>query len=172
MENLQSVANYLHEQQLTVATAESCTSGLVAGRLGDMPGCGEWFKLGYVTYSATAKNKVLGVKFETIDQYNLTSEEVAREMVEGVLRNTVADIAVSNTGVAGPGPGEGGIPPGTICFGWGFRQLGKTVILTEKRHFDGDRHAVRVAASNYAVDRIPDMHAKALEQIVAAKNAA
>lgn len=169
MENLQRLANYLHEQQLTVATAESCTSGLVAGRLADMPGCGEWFKLGYVTYSATAKNKVLGVSFDTIEQCNLTSEAVAREMAEGVLRNTEADIAVSNTGVAGPGPGDGDIPPGTVCFGWGFRQMGKTVILTETQHFEGDRNAVRKAAADYAVNRIPEMHTEALGQMVAAK---
>lgn len=159
MDNLHHVSDYLHDHDLTIVTAESCTAGLIAGKLADMPGCGSWFKLGYVTYSATAKNKVLGVRFETIERCNLTSEEVAREMVEGALRNSDADIAISDTGVAGPGDGEGGIPAGTLCFAWGFRNSGKTTILTETRLFSGDRNAIRNAAAEYAIAKVPELHA-------------
>lgn len=156
--NLRNVAEYLDGHDLTVVTAESCTAGLIAGTLADMPGCGSWFKLGYVTYSAGAKNKVLGVRFETIDEFNLTSEEVAREMAEGVLRLTDASVAVADTGLAGPDD-QDGIPAGTVCFAWGFRLHGNPKVITETRHFSGDRNQVRRAAADYAIDRIPELHA-------------
>lgn len=161
MDELPCLADYLHRHGVSLVTAESCTAGLIAGRLADMPGCGGWFKLGYVTYSATAKNKVLGVRFETIDRYNLTSEQVAKEMVEGALRNSGADIAISNTGVAGPGDGEGGIPAGTVCFAWGFRLPQGFVIVSETRHFPGDRNTVRIAAAEYAITQVAVLHATA-----------
>lgn len=160
MNNLQQAADYLSQQNLTIVTAESCTAGLIAGALADMPGCGSWFKMGYVTYSAGAKNNILGVRHETIDRYNLTSEEVAREMVEGALRLSGADIAVSTTGVAGPDPGEGGIPPGTVCFAWGFRHGDGPRLVSETRHFDGDRNAVRLMAADYAIGRVAPLHAQ------------
>lgn len=163
MDDLNELADYLHRNELTIVTAESCTAGLIAGRLADMPGCGSWFKLGYVTYSATAKNRVLGVRFETIERYNLTSEQVAREMVEGALHNSGADIAISDTGVAGPGNGDGGIPAGTICFAWGFRKGDETRVVTETRFFEGDRNTIRSAAADYAIARVPQLHAEAMQ---------
>jgi PncC family amidohydrolase len=158
MEDLQQVTDYLDRNRLTIVTAESCTAGLAAGALADIPGCGVWFKSGYITYSPDAKNAILGVRYETIKRFNLTSEEVAREMVEGALRISAANVAVSNTGVAGPDSGDGGIPPGTVCFGWGFRRDGQVTLFSETRHFDGDRNAVRQAAAHHALTRIPELH--------------
>lgn len=159
MENLQHVADFLEERQLTLVTAESCTAGLVAGSLADMPGCGSWFKSGYITYSADAKQKILGVRPQTIEQFNLTSEEVAREMVEGALRISNADIAVANTGVAGPSNGDSDIPVGTVCFAWGFRRReGETILYSETRHFDGERNEVRRSAADHAIKRIPSLY--------------
>ncbi len=158
MENLQSSTEFLDQHQLTIVTAESCTAGLIAGSLADMPGCGKWFKSGYITYSPEAKIHILGVRRETIEHFNLTSEEVAREMVLGALTLSDASIAVANTGVAGPGNGEGDIPAGTVCFAWGFHINGANKLFSETRHFEGDRNTVRQAAAEYAIVKIPALH--------------
>lgn len=98
---------------------------------------------------------ILGVNKETIDRCNLTSEEVAREMVLGALQISEANVAVANTGVAGPDSGEGGIPAGTVCFAWAFRMHSAPQVFSETRHFAGDRNTVRQAAAEYAILRIP-----------------
>lgn len=162
MESLDRISDYLDENKLRLVTAESCTAGLVAAMLGDMPGCGSWLECGFVTYSPQAKNRLLGVRFETIDKFNLTSEEVAREMAEGALRGSRANVAVSNTGVAGPSSGDGDIPVGTICFAWGFEHYGGIVVFSETRRFDGDRNAVRKAGAEYAIERILYYHGQLL----------
>jgi PncC family amidohydrolase len=100
----------------------------------------------------------IGVKPDTIERYNLTSEEVAREMAEGALKTANANVAISNTGVAGPGPGEGGIPAGTNCFAWSFEHEGGITTFSETRRFDGDRNAVRRAGTDYAINRIWHYH--------------
>ncbi len=158
MDTLESVADFLEQHDFTIVTAESCTAGLVAGTLADMPGCGKWFSSGYVTYSPEAKSKILGVHKETIEKFNLTSEEVAREMAAGALRISNADIAVANTGVAGPTNGDGGIPAGTVCFAWAFRAHGDMKIISETCHFEGDRNAVRRAAADYVIDQVPSRY--------------
>lgn len=156
---------------LSVVTAESCTAGLIAGSLADLPGCGKWFKSGYVTYSPEAKIHILGVQKSTIERYNLTSEEVAREMVQGVLRLSQANVAVANTGVAGPGSGDGGIAPGTVCFAWAFRLKDDIQLFSETRHFRGDRNAVRQAAAEYAITRIPELHEACIKGTAASESA-
>ncbi|SNT00768.1 amidohydrolase, PncC family [Noviherbaspirillum humi] len=155
---LQKISRYFEEHQIRLATAESCTAGLIAGTLGDLPGCGGWLECGFVTYSPEAKNMVLGVKFDTIERYNLTSEQVAREMVEGALHGSRANIAVSNTGVAGPSSGDAQVPVGTICFAWGFEFNGAVVIYSETKKFDGDRNQIRQAGADYAIERILFYH--------------
>lgn len=162
MENLQTATDFLDQHDLTVVTAESCTAGLMAGSLADLPGCGKWFKSGYITYSPEAKMHILGVNQHTIDRFNLTSEEVAREMAQGVLRISEANVAVANTGVAGPDKGEGDIPAGTVCFAWAFRLHDGVRIVCETCHFDGDRNAVRQAAADYAITRIPSLYASCI----------
>ncbi len=101
---------------------------------------------------------ILDVRKETIDRFNLTSEEVAREMVQGALQISEANVAVANTGVAGPADGDGGIPAGTVCFAWAFRMDGDPRLFSETRHFEGDRNAVRQTAAEYAITRIPALH--------------
>ncbi|HYD94075.1 MAG TPA: CinA family protein [Noviherbaspirillum sp.] len=159
MENLERIADYFERNKLTLVTAESCTAGLVAAILGDVPGCGGWLECAYVTYAPQAKCRILGVNPATIDKYNLTSEPVAREMAEGALRNSSATAAVANTGIAGPSA-QDGIPPGTICFAWAFEHNGTTAVFSETRHFDGDRNAVRKAGAEYAIWRIVHYHAQ------------
>ena len=104
---LQSVLRYLQDNKLKLVTAESCTAGMIASTLADEPGSGSWLECAFVTYSEEAKMHYIGVKPETIERYNLTSEEVAREMSEGALKTANANVAIADTGVAGPGSGEG-----------------------------------------------------------------
>ena len=101
---------------LTIATAESCTGGLVAGALTDVPGSSDVVERGYVTYSNAAKRDMLGVQAQTLETFGAVSEAVAREMVLGVLTRAPVDLAVSITGIAGPGGSEFK-PEGRVCFG-------------------------------------------------------
>jgi PncC family amidohydrolase len=157
MENLQQIADYFVENELMLVTAESCTAGLIAATVGDLPGCGSWLDCGFVTYSPEAKNRSLGVSFETVRKFGLTSEEVAREMAAGALSHSRANVSVSDTGVAGPSSDDD-TPVGTVCFAWGFDQKGAVTVFAETRHFDGDRNAVRQAAADYAIERILFYH--------------
>ena len=133
---------------------------MIASTLADAPGSGHWLECAFVTYSEEAKMRCLGVKRETMERYNLASGQMAREMAEGALACTRANVAISDTGVAGPGPGpgEGGIPPGTICFAWSFEKNGEVSTFTGTRRFDGDRNAVRKAGTDYALKRIWHYH--------------
>lgn len=112
-----AVANFLHEQKLTLACAESLTGGLVAKRLTDMPGISDVFLGGCVTYTNEIKQKLLGVKAETLSRVGAVSEEVAAQMAEGVRERLGADIGVSATGIAGPGGGTEETPVGTVFLG-------------------------------------------------------
>lgn len=162
---LESVLRYLREKNLKVVTAESCTAGLTASTLAEMPGVGPILECAFVTYSVEAKIGLLGVQQETINRFNLTSEEVAREMAEGALRLSRANVALSDTGLAGPSNGDSDIPVGTICFAWSF-QIGKTAVETfsETRKFDGDRNEIRKQGADYAISRIWHYHNEVLKK--------
>ena len=99
-----------------IATAESCTGGLIAGAITDIAGSSDIFDRGFVTYSNAAKTDMLGVQAATLEHFGAVSEEVAREMADGALARSAADLAVSVTGIAGPG-GSGHKPEGRVCFG-------------------------------------------------------
>ncbi|SMX22285.1 CinA family protein [Boseongicola aestuarii] len=99
-----------------IATAESCTGGLIAGAITDIPGSSDVFDRGFVTYSNAAKSDMLGVAPSTIETFGAVSEEVARAMANGALKRSAASIAVSVTGIAGPGASEHK-PEGRVCFG-------------------------------------------------------
>jgi PncC family amidohydrolase len=148
--------SFLTSRDLRLATAESCTGGQIASYLASVPGSGACLDVGFVSYSPTGKAGFLGVSKATMERYGLTSEEVAREMAEGALRQEgcCADVAVSNTGLADAAP-DGGPPAGTQCFAWSFR-TGSGVLLTfsETRLFPGQRNDVRSAAALYALTRI------------------
>lgn len=103
-------------QGVMIATAESCTGGLVAAALTDIPGSSAVVERGFVTYTNTAKQEMLGVHADTLKAHGAVSEQVAREMAEGALRHSQAQLAVSITGIAGPGGSEHK-PEGRVCFG-------------------------------------------------------
>ena len=121
-------------------TAESCTGGLVSAALTSVPGSSEWFDRGFVTYSNEAKTEMLGVREDTLEIYGAVSEETVREMCLGALKNSRGDIAVSLSGIAGPGGGTPEKPVGTVWLAWAFR--GK-ILHTCLAHFPGNREIVR-----------------------------
>lgn len=133
---------------LKAATAESCTGGLIAGRITDVAGSSGWFDRGFVTYSNEAKVELLGVHAETLARHGAVSEAVAREMAAGALARSRADLAVAVTGIAGPGGGTPEKPVGLVWIAWGAR--GGPSEAREHR-FPGDRAAVREAAVNAAL---------------------
>lgn len=113
----EEIAWALLERKWWIATAESCTGGLLAHTLTNIPGSSAYFKGGVVSYSNEVKMKVLGVKRETLEQYGAVSEQTAREMAEGVKNLMEVDVAVATTGIAGPGGGTPSKPVGLVYIG-------------------------------------------------------
>ncbi|KTD22869.1 putative 17.2kDa protein, CinA-related competence damage protein [Legionella lansingensis] len=163
MKKLKKVLDYLKEKDLILTTAESCTAGQIIHLLANYAGSGECLDAGYVVYSESAKKRLLGVKQKTIDTFTLTSEEVAREMVEGALHNSEANVVIATTGIAGP-DSINGIPPGTICFGWGFDLGKKLVIYSETKRFKGTKTQILNLAAKYALVKIPFYHTQLREE--------
>lgn len=129
----------LQRRGLMLATAESCTGGGVAQAVTEIAGSSAWFERGFVTYSNASKTELLKVPASRLDQFGAVSEEVAAAMAEGALSSSLAHVALSTTGIAGPGGAVPGKPVGTVCFGWARK--GHT--FTERLVFAGDRRAVR-----------------------------
>ena len=135
-------------QGLMIATAESCTGGMVAAALTDVPGSSAVVERGFVTYSNMAKMQMLGVRSVTLDAHGAVSEKVAREMADGAIARSDAALAVSITGIAGPGGSEFK-PEGRVCFGLALR--GQDTV-TETVEFGAlGRDAVRCAARDHAL---------------------
>jgi nicotinamide-nucleotide amidase len=132
-----------------VATAESCTGGMVAAALTDIAGSSDVFERGYVTYSNAAKIDMLGVRAETLANHGAVSEPVAAEMAKGALAYSGADLAVSITGIAGPGGSEHK-PEGRVCFGVAIR--GKPVQVETIEFGALGRDKVRLAARDHALE--------------------
>jgi len=136
---IDEVIAYLIEQKITVATAESCTAGLIAAKIGDFSGVSEIFFEGFITYSNEAKEKNLKVSHETLKTYGAVSEECARAMAEGVCRVSGARLGLSSTGIAGPTGGTPNKPVGLVYMGVCLD--GVTTVV--KRVFSGSRQDVR-----------------------------
>ena len=130
----------LKARGLRLATAESCTGGWVAGAVTAIAGSSEWFDRGFVTYSNDAKMEMLGVSAATLEAFGAVSEQTAGEMAAGALAHSHAQLALSITGVAGPGGGSAEKPVGMVCFGWAG-EGGAPIVIT--RNFSGDRESVR-----------------------------
>lgn len=163
MDLLENITQYLQDNELKLASAESCTAGLIVSELARIPGSGQSIDCGLAVYSPESKNRYLSVSFETIENHGLTSEAVAKEMAVGALSNNNADVALANTGIAGPSPGDDDTPVGTVCFAWAFRHKDHQHHFCETRHFDGDRNEVRLAAAHYALERLPHYHQEVLQ---------
>jgi len=126
-----------------VSTAESCSGGWVAKAITDISGSSAVFHYGIVSYSNGAKESLLGVQNETLEQHGAVSEAVVIEMAEGVLNLSGSDIAVAVSGIAGPTGGSEHKPVGTVWFAWTVRDGSKLRTTTSCEHFDGDRDLIR-----------------------------
>ena len=132
-------------KNLTITTAESCTGGLIAATIVNVPGASGCFNEGYITYANEAKVRVLGVSEESIRNFGVVSDTVVIEMAEGALNKADADIAVAVSGIAGPLGGSSKKPVGTVYIGICLRdKTDKTLTKTSyKFHFEGDRSEIR-----------------------------
>ncbi len=140
--------DHARARNIMIATAESCTGGMVVAALTDIPGSSAVVDRGFVTYTNEAKQEMLGVRAETLDAFGAVSEEVAREMAEGALRHSHAHLAVSITGIAGPGGSEFK-PEGRVCFGIATKDQ---PTRTETIEFGAPgRDAVRIASRDHAL---------------------
>ena len=142
----------------TVATAESCTGGLVSGALTEIAGSSDVVERGFVTYSNEAKSQMLGVAVELIETFGAVSIAVAWAMAQGALRHSNADVAVAITGVAGPGGGSPEKPVGTVVFARAVRgEDPKTIIADIKQFGDLGRSEIRIQAVRCALELLmPD----------------
>jgi len=143
----EQLAQALLERGWTMATAESCTGGLIAACCTDLSGSSRWFDRGLVSYSNVAKQELLGVPMSLIHAHGAVSDAVVRAMAQGALRDGHAQVSVAVSGVAGPTGGSVDKPVGTVWFGWSV--LG--VLSSECHCFDGDRRAVREATVAHAL---------------------
>jgi len=134
----------LRAARLMVAAAESCTGGLLAGALTEVPGSSDVFERGFVTYSNAAKSEALGVAAALIEAHGAVSEEVAQAMAAGALRHSRADLAIAITGIAGPGGGSASKPVGLVHLALARRTGGAT--HRELRLGDRGRAAIRLAS--------------------------
>lgn len=135
-----ALADALRARGLRIATAESCTGGLIAAACTAVAGSSDWFERGFVTYSNEAKTELLGVEATLIERVGAVSAEVARAMAEGSLRHSPADLAVAVTGIAGPGGATPGKPVGTVWLA--IARRGEPAVA-ELLQLQGDRAAVR-----------------------------
>jgi len=147
---LLSLITSLKANKWTIASAESCTGGLIAGLLTELPGSSAWFERGFVTYSNLAKQEMLGVPAALIAEQGAVSEEVAAAMAQGALEHSAADLALSVTGIAGPEGGSAAKPVGTVCFAWAKRHGG---VLSSRRYFpEASREEVRQLSCQEALE--------------------
>lgn len=141
------LAQALKAQGYMMATAESCTGGLIAACCTGLSGSSDWFERGFVTYSNAAKTEQLGVPAALIEAHGAVSEAVARAMALGAVAHSRAQVSVAVTGVAGPTGGSADKPVGLVWFGWAVGEQA----WTECQRFDGDRDAVRAATVRHGL---------------------
>ena len=142
------LGNLLKARKAFLAVAESCTGGLIAKTLTDVAGSSEWFERGLVTYSNRSKQDLLGIGPDLLAQAGAVSRECAEAMARGLLVMTPADWGLAVTGIAGPGGGSPEKPVGLVWFGWAHRH---GAVAVESRQFGGTREAIRLAATEAAL---------------------
>jgi nicotinamide-nucleotide amidase len=149
-----AVAGLLQKKGWMLATAESCTGGLIGAACTELAGSSAWFERGFITYSNEAKTEILGVDAALIAANGAVSEPVARAMAVGAIaRSAPSRVALAVTGVAGPTGGTPDKPVGTVWFGWSVDGQ----VRTERRRFDGDRATVRAATVHYALQTLVEL---------------
>ncbi|KQX37915.1 damage-inducible protein CinA [Variovorax sp. Root434] len=149
-----ALAGLLQQKGWMLATAESCTGGLIGAACTELAGSSAWFERGFITYSNEAKTELLGVDAAVIAAHGAVSEPVARAMATGAIaHSSPSRVALAVTGVAGPTGGTPDKPVGTVWFGWSV----DGDVRTERRRFDGDRATVRAATVRYALQTLVEL---------------
>lgn len=151
MRSEEVLVKVLSEKQIKIATAESCTGGMLSEMITNVSGASGVFECGICSYSNRIKIQVLGVNPQTIERYTEVSTQTAEEMAKGVLALSKANIAVSTTGVAGPTGGTDENPVGTVCIGFAFGES----VISEKKNFNpdkcDDRDTIRRRCAEYCL---------------------
>jgi nicotinamide-nucleotide amidase len=155
LELAQQVVERCTEKNVMIATAESCTGGLVSSAITEIPGASQVLERGFVTYSDQAKIEMLGVMPITLRQYGAVSKDVALEMAHGAMSRSEAGISVSTTGIAGPSGGTTGKPVGLVHFGG--RHYKGAMIHREMKFGEIGRHAIRMASVEVALEMIIEL---------------
>lgn len=150
MDTCQTLAQLLEQRGWMLATAESCTGGMIAAKCTDLAGSSNWFERGFVTYSNASKCELLGVPAELIARDGAVSETVARAMAQGAVGRSGAQVAIAVTGVAGPTGGSPDKPVGTVWFAWAWPGH----LESECLRWPGDRQAVRRQTTAYALAQL------------------
>lgn len=144
----------LTRNEKMLATAESCTGGWLGQAVTSVAGSSDWYERGFITYTYISKREMLGVGDGTLERFGAISEPVVREMAQGALTHSHAQVAVAISGIAGPSGGSPEKPVGTICFAWALKD-GPT--LSETRQLTGDREAVRRQSVEIALTGLLDL---------------
>lgn len=152
-DNSAKLINFLREKGYTITTAESCTGGLISATLVNVAGASYVLNEAYVTYANSAKERLIGVRHETLCEHGAVSEQTAYEMAKGAAKAASADCAIAVTGIAGPDGGTKDKPVGTVYAG--YYVCGR--IIVEKYQFDGDRYEVRQQTARKTIDRIYEL---------------
>ena len=140
----------LSDHKIKISAAESCTGGLFSKTITDVPGCSSWFDCSLVTYSNEAKMNFLGVKKATLTDYGAVSEEVVREMAQGVSQRSSTEIGVAVSGIAGPKGGTRLKPVGTVCFGFNYPESTETFT----KFFKGNREDIRILSTEFLLTQL------------------
>jgi len=146
----QQVGTALKEHGMTLVTAESCTGGAIAQAVTMIPGSSDWFDRGFVTYSNTSKEEMLGVSPHTLVEHGAVSEQTVREMADGALQYSRAQVAVSVSGIAGPTGGTPEKPVGMVWFAWATNDD----VQTACHQLSGDRDAIRAKSVQIALQGV------------------
>lgn len=154
MKQLVELREILLSKGWKLATAESCTGGGVSETITSIPGSSDWFERGFVTYSNVSKIEMLGVKALTLEQFGAVSEQTAKEMAEGALNHSHAQVSLAVTGIAGPEGGTPDKPVGTVWFAWTGKDFQTQSHL---KHFEGDRSTVRAQSIKFALENLLDI---------------
>ncbi len=149
MEKERKLVEELKKRDLKISVAESLTGGLIGASIVNVPGASSVFEGGFITYTAEAKIALVGVSAESVRKYTVVSEQVAKEMALGALGRLNTDIAISVTGLAGPGGGTEKFPVGLVFVGIAT----KDGVAVYRCMFDGDRERIREATKDYAIEK-------------------
>jgi nicotinamide-nucleotide amidase len=148
------VGKVLKARKLMLVTAESCTGGGVGEAVTRVPGSSDWYERGFITYTYISKREMLRVKRQTLDKFGAVSEQTARDMAAGALKNSHAQVAVAVSGTAGPSGGTAAKPVGTVCLAWCLKN---GAMMSEARHFKGNRQTIRRKAVMRALQGVLEM---------------